>query len=387
MKHTASVIGYHTTRYGELWNKSLYELLAEAYSGAIADAHTEHGSVDAIFLGNMLGGVLDGSLLLEAHLAEGIRSHIPMYRVEAACASGGLAFQMATEYLSAHPHHTVVVVGGEKMTDVSGGEISRALATAAAPKEQRVGLTFPGVYALIAQSYLHAYGYDERHLASISVKNHAHGALNERAHFQRAITIDEVLESQYVAYPLKVLDSSPISDGASAVVLTGNATRIRTAQAAVSVLSSETATDTISLAQRERIDTLQATVCAAEKAFQTAGISRKEIDVMEVHDCFSIAEILALEDLGFWKKGEGGARALQMETARDAGNNLIVNTSGGLKAAGHPVGGTGIKQIGEIYLQLTGRAGKRQVARHAKGLAHNVGGSGGVAVVTLLGIS
>jgi acetyl-CoA C-acetyltransferase len=208
--------------------------------------------------------------------------------------------------------------------------------------------------------------------------------LNSNAHFRKYVTVDNVLESPYVAYPLKVLDSSPISDGAASVVLT-NKKNLITKHKSVSILSSEIATDCVSIAKRERLDALKATEIAGNKAFHIAGIDRSDIKVMEVHDCFSIAEILALEDLGFWKKGEGGKLALEMSTKLDSGKNLIVNTSGGLKAAGHPVGGTGIKQIGEIYLQLTEQAGERQVKDAHFGLAHNVGGSGGVAVVTILG--
>jgi acetyl-CoA C-acetyltransferase len=194
-----------------------------------------------------------------------------------------------------------------------------------------------------AQVYLHTYGYTE-HLASISVKNHAHGVLNEKAHFRRYVTIDNVLESPYVAYPLKVLDSSPISDGSAALIMTNNNALMRKSKS-VSILSSESATDSISIAKRTDLDSLHATVVAGEKAFKTSGTDRSQITIMEVHDCFSIAEILALEDLGFWKKGQGGAQAKEMSTSRDSGSNLIVNSSGGLKAAGHPVGGTGIKQM------------------------------------------
>jgi len=333
----------------------------------------------------MLGGVVDDLLLLSAHVAELTGLHIPIYRIEAACASGGLAFQSADEYLASHPESTVLVLGAEQMTDVDAREITQALAAAASADEQSVGLTFPGVYGLLAQIYLHKYGYTEEHLASISVKNHAHGVLNEKAHFRRYVTIDNVLESPYVAYPLKVLDSSPISDGAAALILTNKNTLVKT-HASAMILASEIATDTISIAKRKNLNSLEATRIAAEKAFDTAHVERKDVQLMEVHDCFSIAEILALEDLGFWKKGQGGARAREMSTSRDSGSSLIVNTSGGLKAAGHPVGGTGIKQIGELYLQLTGQAGERQVKTASVGLAHNVGGSGGVAVVSILGV-
>jgi acetyl-CoA C-acetyltransferase len=381
----SSVIGYYSTKFGELWTQTLDDLIKDAFVGVLKETGLAKEEIDAVFFGNMLGGIVEGQLLLSAHISELLGIHAPIYRIEAACASGGQAFQIAHEYLKGNAGKTVIVLGAEKMTDVSAEEITRALASAASEDEQAVGLTFPGVYALIAQLYLKKYGYTEEHLACISVKNHAHGVLNERAHFRRYVTVDNVLESPYVAYPLKVLDSSPISDGAAAVVLSNEPSKIKKSKA-VTVLSSVTATDCVSIAKRESLDTLKATVLAGNKGFEEAQIPRSQINVMEVHDCFSIAEILALEDLGFWKKGQGGTHALEMSTKLDSGNNLIVNTSGGLKAAGHPAGGTGIKQIGEIYLQLTGQAGERQVKKAQFGLAHNVGGSGGVAVVSILGV-
>ncbi len=380
-----SIIGYYSTKFGELWNFSLDDLIQDAMQGVLLKTNLEKNQIDAIFFGNMLGGIVEENLLLSAHIAEQLGVHIPIYRVEGACASGGLAFQMANDYLKAHPNSTVLVLGAEKMTDIGAEEVTKALASAAGEDEQSVGLTFPGVYAMIAQLYLKKYNYTEEHLANVTVKNHAHGVLNENAHFRRLVTVDNVLESPYVAFPLKVLDSSPISDGAAALVLSNNDELINKSKT-VKVLSSEVATDCVSIAKREKLDELKATKIAGEKAFKVAGITREDIRVMEVHDCFSIAELLAIEDLGFWKKGEGGARAMEMSTQLNSGSNLIVNTSGGLKAAGHPVGGTGIKQLGEIYLQLTEQAGERQVKNVNYGLAHNVGGSGGVAVVSILGI-
>lgn len=380
-----SIVGYYSTKFGELWEKSLDDLIKDAADGVLNEINVEKEQIDAIFLGNMLGGIIEGKLLLEAHIAELLHVSVPVYRVEAACASGGMAFQMADMYLNAHPNATVMVIGAEKMTDISAEEVTEALSAAASEDEQMAGLTFPGVYALLAQIYLSKYGYTEEHLASVTVKNHAHALLNDKAHFRRPVTVDNVLESPYVAYPLKVLDSSPISDGAAAVVLSNNQKVIKKAKA-LNILSTVIATDCVSIARRRNLDELAATKIAGEKAFKQAGIERKNINIMEVHDCFSIAEILALEDLGFWKKGEGGARAQEMATYRESGNNLIVNTSGGLKAAGHPVGGTGIKQIGEVYLQLTKQAGERQIKSCSYGLTHNVGGSGGVAVVSIFGI-
>jgi len=380
-----SVIGYYSTKFGELWEMSLDDLFLAASCGVLESTKLEIGQIDAIFIGNMLGGIVDNQLLLSAHISEILGVDIPIYRLEAACASGGMAFQTANEYLKAHPESTVLVVGAEKMTDVSATDITTALSTAAALDEQKVGLTFPGVYALLAQVYLNKYGYNEEHLAAVSVKNHAHGVLNDNAHFQRYVTIDNVIESPYIAYPLKVLDSSPISDGAAALILSNNQQLIKSRNSSV-ILASEMATDNISISKRRNLDEIYSTKKAGIEAFKKSKITPLDINVMEVHDCFSIAEILALEDLGFWKKGMGGGYAKEMTTHIDSGNNLIVNTSGGLKAAGHPVGGTGVKQIGEVYLQLTGQAKKRQVKNTKYGLAHNVGGSGGVAIVSILGV-
>ena len=380
-----SVIGYHTTKFGELWNKSLYDLVEEVIKGVLKDTNMEKEHCGAIFIGNMLGGVLENNLHSGAKVAEILDTHIPVFHVESACASGGIAFNMAVNYITAGKAHTVIVVGAEKMTDFPPDVTISGLSAAASGDEQEVGLTFPGLYAMLARVYMETYGYTEEDLAYVSVKNHYHGFLNEYAHFRKQITIEDVLKSPYVASPLKVLDSSPISDGASALIISSNHQLVAQAKYVAKILSSEVATDSISLKSRKRLDELLATKIAADKAFDQAKIDRKDISVAELHDCFSIAELLAMEDLGFWKKGTAGKRIKEYETMHGNGNGFIVNTSGGLKAAGHPVGATGVKQIGEVYLQLTGRAGKRQVKKSRYGLAHNVGGSGGTAVVTILG--
>lgn len=378
------LIGYHTTQFGELWDKSLFDLVEEAIAGVLKDTNLAKAQIDAVFFGNMLAGVLENNLHSTSKIAEILKVNIPIFRAEAACASGGAAFNLAKTYLEANSNKNVLVVGAEKMTDYSPEETITALSAAASGEEQEAGLTFPGLYALMANFYLNKYNYSEENLAYVSVKNHYHGSLNDKAHFRKKISVEDVLKSPYVAYPLKVLDSSPISDGASAVVLTNNYDMIKKQKHQVSVLASEVATDTISLKERERLDEIIATKNAANMAFKKAKISQRDIDVAEVHDCFSIAEILAMEDLGFWEKGTGGKKIKELSTMYGNGGRLIVNTSGGLKAAGHPVGATGIKQIGEIFLQLTEQAEKRQVKNAKYGLAHNVGGSGGTAVVTIL---
>lgn len=379
------IIGYYTTQFGELWEKSLFDLVEEAITGVLKQTHLENKQISAVFFGNMLAGVLENNLHSPSKIAEILKINIPIFRSEAACASGGATFNLAKSYLDVNGNKNVLVVGAEKMTDYSPEETITALTAASSGEEQEAGLTFPGLYAMMANFYLEKYHYTEKNLAYVSVKNHYHGSLNDKAHFRKKISIDEVLRSAYVAYPLKVLDSSPISDGASAVVLTNNSDVIKKRKNSVSILASEVITDTISLKERKQIDEILATKIAADIAFRKAKIDRGDIDVAEVHDCFSIAEILAMEDLGFWKKGSGGKRIKELSTMYGNGGDLIVNTSGGLKAAGHPVGATGIKQIGEIYLQLSNQAEKRQVKNARYGLAHNVGGSGGTAVVTILG--
>ena len=377
------IIAFYQTKFGELWEKSLTSLMKEAIFGVLKEANLEIDQVDAIFFSNMMAGVLENNLHTSSKISEIIKKNIPIFRIEAACASGGVAFHLATKYLSDNCQKTLMVLGAEKMTDYSPEEVTSALAAASSGEEQEAGLTFPGLYALMANFYLQKYHYTEENLAYVSYKNHFHGSLNEKAHFQNKLTIEKILTSPYVAYPLKVLDSSPISDGASALILTNNEQLIKKSKFSVAVLASEMATDSINLFKRKNLDEILATKIASELAFKKAKIERKQINVVEVHDCFSIAEILAMEDLGFWKKGEGGKRIKELSTML-GNSNLTVNPSGGLKAGGHPVGATGIKQIGEIFLQLTNQAKIRQVKGARFGLAHNVGGSGGTAVVTIL---
>ncbi|VVA44061.1 conserved hypothetical protein [Candidatus Roizmanbacteria bacterium] len=381
-----NIIGYYTTQFGELWEKSLFDLVEEAIFGVLKQTNLENKQIDAVFFGNMLAGVLENNLHSTSKIAEILKINIPIFRAEAACASGGAAFNLAKTYLEANSNKNVLVVGAEKMTDYSPEEAITGLSAAASGEEQEAGLTFPGLYGMIANYYLEKYHYTEKNLSYVSVKNHFHGSLNEKAHFRKKITIKDVLQSPYVAYPLKVLDSSPISDGAAAVILTNNYDMIKKQKHSAIVLASEVITDTISLKERKNLDEILATKMAADVAFKKAKINRRDIGIAEVHDCFSIAEILAMEDLGFWKKGTGGQKIMEESTMFGGGGNLVVNTSGGLKAAGHPVGATGIKQIGEIFLQLTKQAEKRQVKNAKYGLAHNVGGSGGTAVVTILGV-
>lgn len=379
------IIGYHTTQFGELWDKSLFDLVEESIRGVLNNTQLELEDIDAIFFGNMLGGILENNLHSGAKIADIFNVTIPIFRVEGACASGGMAFHLANEYVKSGKGQTVLVIGAEKMTDVQPEVITQGLMSAASGEEQESGITFPGLYALMARVYLKKFGYSRKNLATIAVKNHTHGSLNPTAHFRKSITEKQALESPLIADPLGLLDCSPVSDGAASLIITTNPSLIKRKKGA-QILSSQIATDSISLLQRESLIELKATQIAAEKAFRESKIKRANISIAEVHDCFTIAELFAMEDLGFWEKGEAGKRVVQYETLASNGGPLIINTSGGLKASGHPVGATGIKQIGEIYIQLTNQADNRQIKNVKYGLAHNVGGSGGTAVVTIVGI-
>jgi acetyl-CoA C-acetyltransferase len=273
-----------------------------------------------------------------------------------------------------------VAAGVEKMTDVSSSNASTVLAAAADREwEGMMGATFPGLYAMIARLHMHQYGTTSEQLAEVAVKNHENGSMNPVAQYHSRITVEKVLKSVMVADPLHIFDCSPITDGAAAVVLAPAEVAHEYTDTPIYIKATAQASDTIALHDRRDITTLDATVFAAKRAYEMAGLGPKDIDVVEVHDCFTIAEICAVEDLGFVEKGQGGPFTEEGQTA--IGGSIPVNTSGGLKACGHPVGATGIKQAAEIVTQLRGEAGKRQVDGAEIGMTHNVGGSGATALV------
>ncbi len=383
-----AVIGIGMTKFGELWDKSFRDLVAEAGVKAIMDAGIEGKDIDAMYI----GGMSSGGFVEQEHVAPlaievaGLEDfHIPATRVEGACASGGLAMRQGYIAVASGIHDIVLVGGAEKMTDVVGTEATNVLASAADREwEAFFGMTFPGLYALMARYHMHKYGTTQEQLASVAVKNHYNGSMNPNAQFNRKISIEDVLASPMVADPLHLLDCSPITDGAAAAILAPLDIAKKYTDKIVKILASTQASDTISLHNRKRFDALPAAIHAARQAYKMAGVEPKDIDVAEVHDCFTIAEIMAIEDLGFFEKGKGGKATEEGLTAIDG--QIPINTSGGLKAKGHPVGATGIAQINEIVMQLRGEAGKRQVKDAEVGLTHNVGGSGGTAVVHILGV-
>ena len=379
-----SILGASTTKFGELWNVSPRTLAKEAMTNALNASGLKSSQIDALFVGNMLSGILGNQANLGSLLVEELGVQIPAFKIEGACASGGLALHNAINSLKAHQYKTVLVLGIEKMTDHSQDEITNALMAAGSDEERMAGATFPGVYALMARAYMQTYKVSEEDLAAVSVKNHYHGTLNPKAQFQFPVTIADVMKSSKIADPLKLLDCSPIIDGAAAVVISSeeNARRVKKP---VRIIASEVSTDTLSLHDRKSFTSLSSVVDASTKAYKKAGVKASDIDVAEIHDCFSISEAIATEDLGFSKKGEG-AKDIRKGKRTLFKGDIICNPSGGLKACGHPVGATGIKQIVEITEQLQGEADKRQVEKAKIGLTHNVGGSGAVAAIHILRI-
>ncbi|ABK15166.1 MAG: thiolase domain-containing protein [Methanothrix sp.] len=383
---SVSIIGIGCTRFGERWGSSLRDLVVETGIAAIEDAGVTGEAIDALYIGNMSGGRFVEQEHIGALIADyaGLsRLHIPSTRVEAACASGGLALREAFLAVASGYADIVIAAGVEKMTDVSSGVAADALAAAADREwECFFGATFPALYAMIARLHMRRYGTTREQLAQVAVKNHHHGHMNPIAQYHTEIKVDDVINSPLVADPLRILDCSPITDGAAAVVLAPTDIASRYSDTPIRILASAQASDSLALHDRRDITTLDATVYAAKKAFAQARLTPADIDIAEVHDCFTIGEILAIEDLGFFPKGEGGIATEEGRTS--IGGDVAVNTSGGLKACGHPVGATGIKQAYEIVLQLRGEAGKRQVSDAEIGLTHNVGGSGGTALVHIL---
>ncbi len=385
----AAIVGVGCTDFGELWNKSFRDLFVEAGAGAIIDAGIGSKEIDAVFVGNMSGGRFIGQEHIGALIADysglaGPDLNIPSTHVEAACASGGLALRQAIMAVGSGCHDVVIAGGVEKMTDVSADETTDVLVAAADREwEGIMGATFPALYALIAQRHMHEFGTTREQLASAAVKNHHNATMNPKAQFRSEITVEQVLNSVIVADPLHILDCSPITDGAAAVVVVPAEVARKYTDTPIYVKASTQASGSLALHDRPSITTIDATVAAAKRAYKMAKLSPRDISFAEVHDCFTIAEICAIEDLGFTPKGSGGKFTEDGCTA--IGGKIPINTSGGLKAKGHPVGATGIAQAVEAFLQLRGDAGSRQLDDPKYGLTHNVGGSGATVAIHIFG--
>ena len=379
-----AIIGASSTKFGELWDISFRQMIVEAGARAIEDAGIDGTQIDAMYVGNMSAG----QFISQEHISSLIADHaglvpIPCTRVEAACASGGLALRQGVIAVASGIHDIVVVGGIEKMTDIMTEQTTETLATAADQEwEAFFGATFPGLYAMMARRHMYEFGTTEDQMAMAAVKNHHNACFNPCAQYQMEITVDDVLKSAPVDSPLKLLDCSPITDGAACLILAPAEKAKQYTDTPILVAGTGQASDTLCLHGRSTLTGLRGTVDASRIAYKMAGVGPGDIGFAEVHDCFTIAEIMAIEDLGFCKKGEGGKATEEGETA--IGARIPINTSGGLKGKGHPVGATGIAQAVELVLQLRGEAGKRQVGGTEIGLCQNVGGSGGTVVVHVL---
>jgi acetyl-CoA C-acetyltransferase len=375
---TVFVAGIGKTAFGAFSDRGLGDLAVEAIDAALRDAGLEKAAVEAFYLGNFDGPRFTGQNHLAPYVARaaGLPGEIPATRFEAACASGGSAFFHAAQAVASGLYDTVLVCGVEKMTSQPTARVAEILAGAGdAALESAVGATFPAIFAMVARRHMHEHGTTREQLAAVAVKNHANAALNPQAHLKKVITIEQALAGKPVAEPLTIYDCSLVSDGAAAVVLTSK-------PAAVRVAGLAQASGPVALSDRESITSFAATRRAAAKAYAMAQFGPREIDVAEVHDCFTIAELIAMEDLGFVEAGRSGPWVAAGATK--IGGEIPVNTSGGLKAKGHPVGATGVAQICDLVLQMRGDAGERQVAKAARALAQNLGGSGATSVVTIL---
>lgn len=381
---SVAIVGVGKTAFGAFPERSLRSLAVEAIGKALADANLPPQQVQAFYLGNFAGPSFVGQNHLAPYIsAEAGLHNIPATRFEAACASGGSAFFHAWQSIAAGIYDCALVAGVEKMTNQSTPRVTEILAGAGdMAGEGMAGATFPALFAMIARRHMHQYRTTRDHLAAVSVKNHFNGARNPLAHMRKVITREQALAGKPIADPLTVYDCSLISDGAAAVILMP---LDRAPARSVPVAAVAQTSDVVPLDAKDDITFFRAVQRAAASAYEQAGIGPHDIDLAEIHDCFTIAEIVASEDLGFIPKGEGGAFALAGHSSLTG--CLPINASGGLKAKGHPVGATGVGQICDLTQQLRGEAGDLQIPEHRFGLAQNLGGSGATCVVTILGVN
>ncbi len=382
MKHKVAIVGAAQGRFGARIDASHRELAFEAVAGALKDAGIRLKEVDSMVTAvaaDEFSFALQPSAQMHDYLEFYPRTN---FRVEGACASGSMALRVGWMTVASGLANVVLVLGAEKMTEVTTPQATEIMGKGGdAIWEYPFGMSFPGFYAMIARAHMAAFGTTEEQLAMVAVKNHFYGAQNPLAHMPKEITLEQALHSFMVAFPLKLYDCSLITDGAAAVILTNAERAGDFAKPPVWIEGIGTATDTMRIGDRKEIYTLRATVEAAKEAYRHAGIGPGEIDVATVHDCFTIAEICAYEDLGFCPKGEGGKFIEDRQTY--IGGAIPVNVDGGLKSKGHPVGATGVAMAVEITKQLRGECGTRQVPNAEVGLTHNVGGNGQIVGVTI----
>ena len=360
------------------------EMFAEAVNKATTEAGVPKKDIQAAFIGSFIPEILvhqghTAPLLLDYAGMKGI----PATRHEAACASGATALRAGIMAIESGFYDTVLVAGVEKMTSVSTNLATEALAAAADDDfESSMGLTFPGVFAIAAVAHMEKYGTSMEDLARVAVKAHKNASTNPLAQFQKEITLEKAMTPRYIAWPLRLFDCSPISDGAAALVLTSTEKAKEYTDLPIKIAGTGQASASMNLSDRNQLTSFEATVNASKTAYDMAGLNSQDMDFAVVHDCFTIAEIIASEDIGFFKPGEGAQAVRDGVTERDG--DKPINPMGGLKAVGHPVGATGVKQIVVAYKELLGEAGPNQVPNHNSAVVHNFGGTGATCVVNVM---
>lgn len=377
-----AILGVGQTPVGEHWDKSLKAIAGEAAFAALNDAEIDR--VDALYVGNMLSGMISRQENLGALIADwlGLR-RTEAAKVEAACGSGAAALRAGLMAVGSGLLDTVLIVGVEKMTDMAGAEVTSALATAAdADYEAAMGLSFVAINALAMRRYMHEFGWRHADFAPFSINAHANAVHNPYARLRETISEKDYSRARMVADPINLLDASPTGDGAAATVLVPSELIRRRGQPVVTIAASASATDSIAFHDRRDPLTLAAARQSAERAYALAGVGPDDIDIFELHDAFSIMAALSLEAAGFAEQGQ--APRLALEGQIGPLGEAPIATLGGLKARGHPVGATGVYQIVEVYRQLTGEAGATQVPGARTGMAQSIGGSGATVIRHIL---
>jgi acetyl-CoA C-acetyltransferase len=379
-----AIVGVGHSKFGDRRDVNLPELAFEAAKPAFEDASLTSKDVDFLSVGTAGGWYEEflPAVVISEYLG---LSGKGLVRCEAACASGSAAVATACNMITSGQSDVAMAIGIEKMSEIEVLTAMELIGRAGyyTWEFHNFGMTFPGYYALYATAHMEKFGTTEKDLAEVAVKNHKYGAMNPDAHLQRAISVDDVLSSRVVAWPLKLYDCCPMSDGAAAVILASEDKAKTLTDSPVWIEGIGISSDTANVSKRSDFTGLHATVAASETAFKTANVSPDQIDVADVHDCFTIAELLAYEDLGFCKKGEGARMIEDGET--EIGGRIPVNVDGGLKAKGHPIGATGASMIVGLTRQLRKQAGRCQAPiKNGLALAHNIGGTGHYCYVTIL---
>lgn len=370
-----AIVGVGVSKFGLRKGVSLRELAFEAFREAIGDAGIEKDEIEAVITGcasDEFAKALQPAAQVLDYLGLNPRPH---FRTEAACASGSMAVRSGWMTIQSGLADIVLVNGVEKMTEVSTARATEIMGKGGdSTWEYAFGMSFPGYYAMLATNYLATYKESERSdLAKVAVKNHYYGTLNPKAHMQKIVTEEQAMSGLVVAYPLRLHDCSLISDGAASIIMVSEKVAARFDKP-VWLTGIGAGSETHDIGRRKSLTSLESACVAAEQAYKMAGISSSDVDVAVVHDCFTIAELIAYEDLGFCGRGEAPMLIRNKETY--LGGRIPVNVDGGLKSKGHPVGATGVAMSAEIVKQLRGECGERQVKGAKTGLSHNVGGSG-----------